>query len=117
MAKWRKLYGLEHATYPEFTKISVGRSDAARYFKKFARHFKVIEPRIDLLTRKQSGGNYYTSSMSIQIPKITTLDILIHEFSHHLADQLAGGERQKHNKKFKRCLKKVYTFAKRDLLE
>ena len=106
-----KIYKWERETYPEFQKIEIGRSDAPKYFKKFARHFKVIEP-ILLKRTKQSGGAYFRDYIGIALPKTTYFGVIIHEFAHHLADQKTRS-RNGHNKRFKRALKQVYSFAKR----
>lgn len=108
----KKVYEWENKTWPEFDKVQVARSDAQKYLKKFSRHFKIEMPRIDMSRRNKSKGTY--SYGWIAIPYTCSLGLIVHEFAHHLTRKTYGSN-QNHNKKFKRCLKRVYTFAKRYL--
>jgi hypothetical protein len=109
-----KIYEWENGAYPEFLPIKVKREDAPKYFKKFARHFRVIRPTLDFWRVKRHVGTYYHYTKSIALPKIASLGLIVHEFAHHLADE-QNGKRNMHNKVFKRALKRTYTFAKRYL--
>jgi hypothetical protein len=111
---WLKIYQWEHEAYPEFRQVQICRSDVPKYLKKFARHFKVTEPYLNSRP-KRSTGTYYRSSRSISLPATCSLGLVIHEFAHHLADETYQANIM-HDKRFKRQLKKVYTFAKRYLV-
>jgi len=110
---WLKIYEWERNTYPEFREFRIGRSDSLTYFKKFARHFKISIPRLGTRLLRHNGV-YFPDDEVIQLPLITSLSLVIHEFAHHLATKKYGSD-QGHNKNFKRSLKRVYTFAKRYL--
>ncbi len=108
---WLKIYEWEEQTYPEFQKIEIARSDVQKYLNKFTRHFKVQKIMVDMSAKgrdKESGS--YRAGM-IKVGHISTFGIVIHEFAHHLTREVFG-KGHHHDKKFKGCLKKVYTFAK-----
>jgi hypothetical protein len=115
---WLKIYEWERTTYPEFQNIRVDRPE--KYLKKFARHFKVNQPTLArhqsfwvAYRVKKSGGTYRSYDESIDLANNISLGILIHEFTHHLDWKI--NHKVSHDKKFKRQLKRVYTFAKRYL--
>lgn len=112
---WRlAAYHWEAETFKEFQHVLITRDRAEALLKKFARHFKVSAPT---LSRKlKRGGGHYTPGYfpSITLGKVPTLGIVCHEFAHHL-ETARWNTRQWHGKKFKRELKRVYTFAKRYL--
>jgi len=108
---WLKVYEWERNKWPEFRKIEIARSDAPKYWKKFARHFKVSVPKLSKHI-KRDGGTYYSGIQVIRLPHTTSFGTIIHEFAHHLTEQRYGS-REHHGKKFKHELKRVYSFAKR----
>ncbi len=107
-------YHWEAVTYPEFKKIPVTKEHARKLLKKFSRHFKTDCPGLSIFNRRGGGGHYQRFGKMITVGKNPTLDIVIHEYAHHLAAERNGG-RCGHGKEFKRELKRVYTFAKRYL--
>ncbi len=110
-----KVYQWEHETWPEFQKIEISREDVKSYLKKFARHFKIDIPYLsNSHKRGKHAGVYYQGSFNgtIVLTKECTFGIVIHEFAHHLT-RMRHGTNHHHGKKFKRELKRVYTFAKR----
>lgn len=116
---WRlKVYHWEEQTYPQFKTVKLQRLEAPKYFRKFARHFKVSCPALST-TVKQGGGHYQPSSWiaRIALAKETHLGLVCHEFAHHLDAIRHPDTAQWHGKSFRRELKKVYTFAKRYLPE
>jgi len=113
---WLKIYEWEQSTYKEFRDVAITRSEAEKYLRKFARHFKVNVPRVDYSrVKRNGGGSYYARSQMIRLSHGTNLGTVCHEFAHHLNSQLNGGVKLGHDKGFKKQLKKVYTFAKRYL--
>jgi len=116
---WLKVYEWEHDTWPEFRKVKIDRRQQHGYIKKLARHFKIVEPTLRWSYKRgvasgEGGGSYHYRTLGsfIRIGKVTTLGTLCHEFAHHLA-AMRWGSWQGHNKKFKRELKRTYTWAKR----
>ena len=107
-----KLYEWEHKTYPKFQELKLSRSDAPIFFKKLAIHFKVSVPYLSRRNEQIGNGMYYGINQTIALAPETDLGIVIHEFAHHLTRARWGGGHH-HDKKFKRELKKAYTFAKR----
>lgn len=112
-----KVYQWEHETYPKFYKVEVAREDAQKYLNKLARHFKVSTPYVNLQSRKRNGGSLMYGWGQVNVSPLTSLGIVIHEFSHHFAYQTYGRSGRGHGKNFKKCLKKSYTFAKRWIVE
>ena len=108
-----QVYEWEHNKWPEFRKIEVTRSHSVKYFKKFARHFKIRPPLVNMTSRKRDGGQYWSDEY-IDLPMVTNLGTVVHEFAHHFT-ALKFGRKFHHNKKFRHCLKQTYTFAKRYL--
>ena len=104
----------ERTKWPEFRRIDLTREQAECYYKKFSRHFKIRKPNIAWESKKRQGGQYQSMGELILLPKKTNFGTVIHEFAHHFA-KVEYGRRQNHNKNWKRCLKKTYTFAKRYL--
>ena len=111
---WLKVYDWELQRWPEFRKIEIGRSDSVKYFKKFSRHFKIRPPLVNMISRKRGGGTYHASDEFIDLPMVTNFGLIIHEFAHHFS-KVRFANRCHHDKRFKRCLKATYTFAKRYL--
>ena len=110
-------YRWESEKYPEFEKIQIKKCEAPAYLKKFARHFKVSEPRLSHI-QKRGGGHYSPSAYgpgSIALNDEPNLALVIHEFAHHLDSVRNPDAKSWHGKSFKHELKRVYTFAKRYL--
>jgi len=114
---WLKAYEWERETYPAFREVQVARQDAQKYFNRLARHFKVSTPLVNLHSKKRNGGNLVYWWGQVNIPSTTTLGTIVHEFSHHLSYQTYVRKGRGHGKRFKSCLKKSYTFAKRWIKE
>lgn len=113
-----KVYQWEEQTYPVFRTIKIEKSKASAYLKKFARHFKVDEPKIDWSIKKRGGGHYTPSKWFaplIALPSNPSLGLICHEFAHHLDARRHPETPQWHGKSFRRELKRTYTFAKRYL--
>ena len=117
---WLKVYQWEGETWPQFKTIKLDRARQTAIIKKLARHFKVDAPALIQsyrhgVARGEGGGHYEPSTWhsKIAVGKITTLATICHEFAHHLSYRLHGRPKQWHGPKFKRCLKRTYTWAKR----
>lgn len=111
MAAW-KCYEWENSTYPEYLEIKCTPHQQRLYIRKLARHFKITEPSV---TNKRGTWGYARVGAwygcSIKIPFECSLGMVIHEFAHILTWE-RWNERG-HGRKFKRELKRCYTFAKR----
>lgn len=112
MPAWM-MYRWEKSTWPEF-QFTISREDAAMYIRKLSRHFKTNcgLDGIDI-KRHEGAGHYSVRHGLIVVGKQTTLGIVCHEFAHHLDYMKRGRPKRWHDRKYKRQLKKVYTWAKR----
>ena len=122
---WLKVYEWERAKWPEFQEIKVHRFQQGVLLEKLARHFKVSCP--DLMQSNKRGanansqesgaaGSYHRSGYgvpTIRLGMVTTLGTLLHEFAHHL--NWVNYRQHGHGRKFKRELKRTYTWGKRYL--
>lgn len=111
-----KAYQWEHETFPEFQNVQVCSDTQQKLVRKLARHFKTPKPALQHTRINDTHGRYihpnaYHAS-TIRTAQNSTLGTLCHEFAHHLA-YLKHGRGVGHDKRFKKQLKKVYTFAKR----
>jgi|SRR3972149_7177595 len=111
-----KVYQWENETWPEFQKVKLCTSEARRITAKLTRHFK--QPYVELVTGSHRGtGRYFRRWYGTSFIRVnryeTTLGIVCHEFAHHLNAWYYRGKH--HDRKFKRSLKRVYTWAKRYL--
>ena len=109
----KKVYEWENETWPEFKNIKMCKTDAGKYIKKLARHFKTERAvAIDYSRNKRNGGGAYYNEGWINLSHETDLSIVVHEFAHHLT-HCKWGPGVHHGKKFKTQLKRVYRYAKR----
>jgi hypothetical protein len=116
-------YAWEKETWPEFEAVKMNHEQAARFLRKAARHFKVTAP--GLANQRGNGSATYSYSSrncpwvnpgTIRVsPRQGVFGTVVHEFSHHLAWIRWGEDGRGHRRKFKRELKRVYTFAKKFL--
>lgn len=121
---WLRVYDWEKEMWPEFRDVKIERKEQHKLLKKLSKHFKICEPILRWsykhgVAAGNGGGSYHYRSFGasfIRIGKVTVLGTLCHEFAHHLA-AMRYGSCQGHNKKFKRELKRTYTWAKRWLPE
>lgn len=115
-----KAYAWEREAYPAFQTIIIEDDDRKKYLDKLSRHFKVADVILSQSLQRGFGAgrstwvSWYRTSV-IRLHKRTTLGTLCHEFAHHLVMVRWGKQRIHHGRKFKRELKRVYTFAKRYL--
>ena len=109
-------YHWEEQTYPQFRKEKVSRERANQLIIKFIRHFKTPPVFLSYKIKRGDAGHYLPNSYrpSISLGENPSLAVVCHEFAHHL-EYTRHHTRQWHGKKFKRELKRVYTFAKRYL--
>ena len=118
-------YAWEQETWPEYRKIIVTRHEQEVYVRKLVRHFKTPPVEVRQSYRRGGAGCYFPKRMNvftgdrsakliggvIKMGKETNLGTVIHEFAHHLEYHQYGSGG--HRKTFKRCLKRVYRWAKR----
>lgn len=116
MGAW-KCYAWERATWPEFRKVQVSYDQACKLIRKLCHHFKVqdISGEVEI---KRSGAtwSHYRESWggSIKFSMPLSLGTVCHEFAHHLTAH-RWGRRHGHDRKFKRELRRTYTWARRYL--
>jgi hypothetical protein len=110
---WLKVYEWERERWPEFRHIKITRTEAESYLRKFSRHFKTPVPNL-VGGKWYGGGTYYHYKQEVKV-KLSAihLNTIIHEYAHHL--NWMQFKQNGHRKSFKRCLKRVYSFAKRYL--
>ena len=112
-----KIYIWERQVYPDFREANLCRKDIQKIVNKLVRHFKTRPIDRVYFSGYRTGAVYYSSSDTIGIGRTGyNLGTVCHEFAHHLTDQRWGAGHH-HNRKFKRELKRVYTYAKRWLPE
>jgi hypothetical protein len=130
-------YAEERLAYPEYRKIHLTEEECRKYLKKFSRHFKIPDIKVEF--KRNNWGYAFPSINSallwkpeyrrlpskqlktwsagrIEFPKDNvSFGMVIHEFAHILA---AFKYRRfcHHDRRFKRQLKRTYTFAKRYLI-
>lgn len=110
-------YQWESETYPAFERVKVSREEADKLLRKFARHFKTSCPTLSYKLKRYDGAGHYVPNFGyprIVLGKNPTLSVICHEYAHHL-EFVRWNTKKWHGKKFKRELKRVYTFAKRYL--
>lgn len=107
---WLKVYDWEHEKWPEFQGVFIDYYRQLVLARKFSRHFKVLAPR---MKTSRSRGLYFRRVEVIKLPKRCPLGLFCHEFAHHLAWK--RWNESGHGRKFKREMKRTYTFAKRYL--
>lgn len=116
---WLKIYQWEHLTYTEFQDVKLDMKRAAAIIKRLSRHFKVSTPEL-IGTRRGGGGDYWNRGDHRSLIRVCwkkiSLGLVCHEFAHHLTAR-RWGSAHGHDKKFKRELKRVYSWAKRWLPE
>ena len=105
-----RAYQWEHEAYPEFLTIKLDVKEQRKYVKKLCRHFHINEPTIINKAGHWAFAN--TFWWRLKLPHTCSLGLVVHEFAH-LLTHTRWGKGQHHNKKFKRELKRCYTFAKR----
>lgn len=129
-------YAEERATYPQFREMKCSEKECEKYLRKLQRHFKV--PPIKVVFTSRSWGWAYPNIMTtihwkpeyitlpkktlrtwsggrIELPKGgTSLGMVVHEFAHILAT-FRYKRHCNHDRRFKRQLKRSYTWAKRYL--
>ncbi len=111
---WRlAVYHWEEQQWPEFRKFRMTRKEAEGKLKKLARHFKTPETKVSWQVKKGDAGHYSGHSFTVALGSEPSLGVVCHEFAHHLNHVLHPTVKVGHDKEFKKCLKKVYTFAKR----
>lgn len=105
-----KVYEWEHNTWPELQGIEIGREYGKYLVGRLARYFKVREPSIIQSHRRKGSATYWSGREAIALHKVTYLDLVLHEFAHHL--NWVKYKQHGHRKSFKKCLKMVYRRAK-----
>jgi hypothetical protein len=122
-------YEWERSTWPEFQTIKLTEEECLKYAKKFARHFKhPYPPKVTFTNRNwgqaRSGISvlwWYGKRKTTPILGVVDLpaggckfSLFIHEFAHIMADY-KNRRYCHHDRRFKRQLKRAYTWAKRYL--
>ena len=118
-----KTYEWEACAWPEFREITIDRATQERYLRGLIRHFKTGPCFVENSQRRGGAGVYYRGGRPgqiighgrIKMSPNGNLGTLCHEFAHHL--NWCRNKERGHRKKFKRELKRVYTWAKRWLPE
>ena len=115
-----QIYDWEQTVYAPFRDMKLTHDETRKYLNKLERHFKT--PHVELMTGKRNGGSYHPVSLGtpyIRIPgRGTNLGTVCHEFAHHLdwvknRNSKNRGAKRWHGKTFKKCLVRVYRWAKR----
>lgn len=135
-----KIYEWEKENFKEFYEVNLCRAEQISILKKLSRHFltqvakkkwrelgakeehkkfipsfyKRYVPTLTL-GRSPIAGSYHRRTSTIMCGQTTQLATICHEFTHHLTGMKYG--EVKHNKRFKKELKRIYTFARRYLPE
>jgi len=131
-------YAWEHETWPQFRQVWLTEKESVKYLRKFARHFKMPDAKVEFSKRKERSGEawpniYHAVTWKPEYRRLSkaalrnwssgvicltkdrsSLDVVIHEFAH-LLTAFKYKRMVHHDKRFKRQLKRVYTFAKRYL--
>lgn len=105
-----KAYEWEAVTFPEFNKVRITEDEARRIIVECSKRFEVPEPRVVGGAWWGSGKYSYLQQRVKLCFKQLYLDVVLHEFAHHL--NWIRYHRAGHRGTFKTCLAAVYSFAR-----
>jgi len=112
-----KYYGWERKEFADCFNVGLSVCESQKANNKLARHFKhryfeegkLVSPKLVFSQRfNECRGTAYGQTR-IKIGMRTTLGVLGHEFAHLINNRNGGVG---HDKKFKRCHKKVMTYIR-----
>lgn len=106
---WLKFYRVERSYNADLYELKIHKRQAQNLVNKLSRHFKFR--KIEVLNNARSSGHAYWRY--IDIPRITSVGMVIHEAAHIWNNTRFGG--MKHNKKLHTAIKRLSAYFHKHL--